>query len=96
MIPEFNCLQGCNKCCGPMQFFDEWELNQIGTLSLPIGYECPYKYEKGCKIHKNRPLICRMFGSVEGLECKYVKPETLLTKEQGKLIMKEYFNLEEK
>lgn len=96
LIPTFKCKEGCSECCGPMQYFDEFELEQLDEKKLPVGFYCPYKTTTGCEIYDKRPFICRLFGNLEGLECKYgYGPLKKLTKQEGDKIMKLYNNLGE-
>lgn len=91
LIPSFECKEGCSECCGPMQYFDEYELEQLDEKILPVGFYCPYKTANGCGIYEKRPLICRLFGNLEGLECIYgYGPSQKLTKEEGAAIMEQY------
>lgn len=32
---------------------------------------CPYLKQKRCSIHPARPLVCRMYGVVEGMPCPH-------------------------
>lgn len=89
-IPSFECKPGCTDCCQPTQFFDEYELKQIKP-KLPSGFDCAYRSQAGCDIYENRPLICRMFGAVDGLNCSHgYQPDVKLTKQEGLEIMKIY------
>jgi hypothetical protein len=46
---------------------------EIGGLLLgrEIGDPCPLLVMGRCSVYEHRPLICRAFGSVEGLRCPH-------------------------
>jgi Fe-S-cluster containining protein len=55
---------------------------EIGGLLLgtEIGTPCPMLVMGRCSVYDDRPLICRAFGSVDGLRCPHgCRPEKLLT-----------------
>ena len=83
-IPEFDCVPGCTDCCGPWGCSkQEWETIIARDKREGKGLDCPYICEKGCSIHDIRPLVCRMFGVVEAMQCPHGQgPETLLTVEK--------------
>jgi len=62
--------------------------DEIGGLLLgdEIGKPCPLLVMGQCSVYEHRPLICRAFGSVEGLLCPHgCRPEKLVpTAEQYK------------
>ena len=61
-------------------------LDDIGPATLmgtEVGAPCPLLVMGRCSAYEQRPLICRAFGSVEGLRCPHgCRPEKLLTNEQ--------------
>jgi len=105
-IPGFECVPGCSECCGPVPAH-EWETNRLGiedaesvtaaALKCLTGVEvkkCPLLEGGKCSVYENRPLMCRLFGTVEDLKCPYGKaPEKLLTKSQAAGIMAIYTGL---
>ena len=51
---------------------------------------CPYLTDKGrCSIYDLRPLICRMFGTVEGMPCPHGCKAALLTDKQSAVLFKQ-------
>lgn len=94
-IPDMQCVEGCSACCGPVPFSRaEW-----GTLPVkPRGEAecatCPFVAEGGgCKVHRDRPILCRLFGTVDddALRCpKGARPAKYLTAKQGAEIRNEY------
>lgn len=92
-IPEFECLEGCTGCCGPVPF-SKWEWDRIKDKRKATGFDCPYINCGKCEIYDKRPLLCRLFGTVEDLRCPYGRrPDKLLSKKEGQEIMNRYFEL---
>ena len=59
--------------------------DDIGGLLLgsEIGTPCPLLVMGRCSVYDHRPLICRAFGSVEGLRCPHgCRPDKLLSNEE--------------
>lgn len=71
------CDDGCGECCGPVpvtarewgilkRYMDQhaiephWHKNQL---------TCPLYDGQRCMVHPARPLLCRVFGHSEHLEC---------------------------
>ncbi len=51
---------------------------------------CKYLKDGKCSIYPVRPVICRLWGNVEAMPCKFgCKPDKVLTDFQGKNICKE-------
>ena len=56
--------------------------DDVGSLLLgsAIGVPCPLLVMGRCSAYDQRPLICRAFGSVEGLRCPHgCRPVELIT-----------------
>lgn len=54
---------------------------------------CVFSSE-GCSVYKDRPLMCRLFGTTLSLPCpRGCKPEKLLTQEEEDEIMGIYLKL---
>ncbi len=93
-IPEIECIPGCTQCCGHTAWSRfEWDLipqesrDQFDFFSL----KCSFSKDGGCSVHDHRPLICRMFGVSEGMNCpRGVRPPAMLEVETVTAITKEY------
>lgn len=87
-IPSFKCLL-CGGCCGPI-IFSKWEWSQIKDKRTAKGlnYPCPYLTKNNkCEIYEDRPIICRLFGTIPGLRCPNgCNPDKLLSSSQEKKI----------
>jgi len=93
-IPSFECKDGCTDCCGPVPF-TKWEWNKVSDKRNAEGINCPYA-KSGCKIYEQRPLICRLYGTVKKMQCPHgCRPIVLLSEIQEQMIVKEYFELME-
>jgi hypothetical protein len=100
-IPIFPCIKGCTDCCGVVPFAQaEWENipdKRYAILSAPDALTCPYSKEGTCAIYSDRPLLCRLFGTSQAplLQCPHGrKPETLLTEDETKALIREYTKLQ--
>lgn len=70
----------------------EW--NKLKDQRSIENIHCPYIGEPGCDIYHDRPIMCRLFGTVENLRCPHgYRPKKLLTVQEGKEIRKEYIKL---
>lgn len=90
-IPTFKCIPGCTDCCGPVPFARiEWD--RISDQRAATGIKCPYA-NCGCDIYAQRPLVCRIFGTVDDkkIECPHgCRPPFLLRPEAAHVILMEY------
>jgi|SRR3990172_438196 len=103
-IPTFSCKPGCHECCGPVPV-SEWETEQIGienTIDLGIRTtaftkkaSCKLLGPDGCMKYDQRPLLCRLFGTVQGMTCPHGCRPFLggLSSDQEVSIMKLYHGL---
>ena len=95
MIPSFQCKKGCTDCCG-FTPWTKWEWEQIpdALKTKTNELKCPYATKNGCMVYEHRPIICRMFGTVEQMKCPHgCGPAFLLSPEQEREIHREYSKL---
>jgi uncharacterized protein len=93
-IPTFQCREGCTDCCGPVPFSKtEWDSisdkrkAETGTLA------CPYSLSGGCDIYKDRPFICRLFGTAKNptLTCPHgCGPKHKMSSEKADALTESY------
>lgn len=94
-IPTFDCIPGCHDCCGPVPF-SKTELQEVKGLKKGKPEErlsCEYECKKGCSVYEHRPIICRLFGTVDDdkIKCPHgFMPDRILNKAQADEIMKRY------
>lgn len=96
LIPQFDCIKGCSDCCGvvPIATIEKKAMKHIRKVT---GTECQYKGENGCANYKDRPLICRMFGTTDipYLTCVHgchPEPDKMLKPHYANAIMIKYMN----
>ena len=96
-IPSFICIPDCTDCCGPVPFAkSEWNRvkdKRQGGASLM----CPYISPNGggCEIYKQRPFICRLFGTsfFPPLRCPHGRgPLKMLSENKARQLTREYHN----
>jgi len=105
LIPSFDCKH-CQKCSAPIMWFKPEEININRFLKKhDLKYmmwtdeefkdhqmKCPYLRNNRCTIYSVRPIVCRLQGTIDELQCPY-NPTVLLTHFQYKKIMKELIDL---
>jgi Fe-S-cluster containining protein len=74
-FPPMQCDVGCGDCCGPAPA-TKVELDRVvayvrenGIVPKDQGLTCPLFLDGACSVYSVRPLICRAFGHVEGMDC---------------------------
>ena len=91
-IPPMECVEGCTDCCGPI-VFSAWEWAQVEDKRRAASVDCPYSVTGRCEIHDQRPMICRLFGTVDTdlMRCPHGRaPLQMLTEPEGAEIMRQY------
>lgn len=92
-IPAFKCIPGCVDCCGPVPFA------KIEAQNAPVkpptkSLMCPYASKDGCEIYENRPFICRLYGTIENLQCpRGCRPEAFLDDDLATQMFNEYMRI---
>jgi len=83
-IPPLECVAGCHDCCGPVTASSEEvarlpvKSNEEHELAL-TEWNCVYLGKDGCEVYDERPLICRVFGTIPSLPCPHNnRPEQVL------------------
>ena len=82
-IPEHSNCRNCGSCCGLIPA-DDREIKAIRTwlaknpdvyplIGPDSGIICPFRDDKQarCLIYRVRPLICRLYGVISGMECQH-------------------------
>jgi hypothetical protein len=80
-IPDFECIPGCHDCCGPVTTSSEemFELPHISDAvheAALVALSCPHLGDHGCTTYRERPIICRLFGTTERLPCPHGRRPT--------------------
>jgi hypothetical protein len=99
-IPAFACRPGCTDCCGPVVAgVVERErapqlLESVAAAVAGGCASCPYGAGGSCEIYDDRPVICRIYGTVEDLRCPHgCGPDRLLSAAQGRALLADYHSL---
>lgn len=113
-VPAVDCIPGCTDCCGVIPMVTHEEVAEFGPFSLArvpgagvvsMSPHCPNASSKGCRIHSERPFICRMFGTLDPaavnpnspearMLCPHGrKPKVPLTTKQVNKLMRQYLEL---
>lgn len=69
---------------------------RLDPLGYPLArYRCTMLTDDGrCGVYEHRPMICRLFGAVEGMECEYgCEPERMLTFAEAVELLAEAMNV---
>ena len=94
-IPNFSCKPGCHDCCGPVPF-SAWEISLQEDPKVSSGTGCPHITPQGCAIYDQRPLMCRLYGTVPEMRCPHgCAPDKPLSSAEGRKILKKYRKLAE-
>jgi len=92
-IPEFDCLPGCHKCCGPV-VWSKWEIDHVQTPKSGNTAVCPYLADSGCEVYRHRPIMCRLFGTSEDMPCPVGRgPLERLSLAESKDLLRSYWQL---
>lgn len=86
-IPDAGCKGLCQEFCGPVVMSsEEWQrIKERAGNVRAVSLQCPLLSPEGkCTVYEVRPMICRLWGSVESLRCPHgCKPAAYLSKEDG-------------
>lgn len=91
-LPDVPCKRLCSDSCSFIGTFRvERERYQAAGAAPPLMHEVPCRhlmFNGDCGAHELRPVICRLYGATEDLECPFgCKSERQLTKEEAYEIM---------
>jgi uncharacterized protein len=91
-VPNINCKGLCYETCGPIIPMAGAERQRTGlpTINFHDDQCAALTVENRCGIHPERPLICRLYGTVEDFRCEFgCKPDTYLTSAEGRKLIRE-------
>lgn len=98
-LPDIQCKGLCVNSCGPIGMARaeaERIADRVGcdVASLPViqphtDLACPHLSRSGrCKVYDVRPLICRLWGVAEGMECPHgCKPSRTVDRAEGRALL---------
>lgn len=93
-IPTMQCIAGCTDCCGPVPL-TEYEAKRLGVEGsfTPTDENGKCVFAKGgkCSVYEMRPLMCRIFGTVERMRCPHgAKPGIMLNQKKEIVVLQRY------
>lgn len=96
-LPTIPCKRLCQHSCGPVIPDACLPVERLKFAVLPIiktvadDLTCGAILGGSCSIHRERPLICRLYGCVEALRCPHgCEPTFWLTDADVDDILREY------
>ena len=93
-IPKSVCKDGCFECCTNIVQFAKEEAERAGE----------YKYDgvcsflgddNKCGVYDARPMVCRIYGTSEIMQCDDCEPERYLTEQETRDIIREYAKIKD-
>lgn len=101
-LPAIRCQGLCHDSCGPIVItrVEQARIRRWHGKLLPLiptvqqvstGADCSLLVNRRCTVYADRPLICRLWGLVEGMPCPHgCRPEGgLMTDEQGHALLRQ-------
>jgi uncharacterized protein len=100
-VPSVNCAGKCQRACGPISASpNEREAFELATGKLfpdalavlsSKNCTCPLLDAVGrCSVYRSRPLICRLYGAVEGMKCPWgCRPAKYLTDDEASGLLRQ-------
>lgn len=88
-LPTIECKRMCALSCGPIAFsvVEEHRIRLERGAEFPeyaTGMTCPLLKDDLCTVYALRPLVCRLWGLAEGMECPWgCKPSRLIPREEA-------------
>ncbi|MEE8422880.1 MAG: YkgJ family cysteine cluster protein [Dehalococcoidia bacterium] len=88
-LPRLECKGLCLEFCGPVPTSpaERSRIHRAAGRRVITGADavCPYLSEQGrCTVYSIRPLMCRLWGMAEGMECPHgCKPDRPLSREDA-------------
>ena len=88
-VPVIKCQGLCQECCGLVRA-TAGEVRIMQRVSgkqhaLDIDtFRCGYLHQGQCTVYNDRPLVCRLWGTVDTLVCPFgCKPDRYLTEAEA-------------
>jgi Fe-S-cluster containining protein len=86
-LPALDCQRRCQDSCGPIAMsYVEWAriVKKLGYEPRATGAVCPLLRAGLCSVYPVRPMLCRLWGLVETMQCPWgCVPERVLTTREG-------------
>jgi Fe-S-cluster containining protein len=102
-LPRLDCQKKCQDSCRGTIHLSKVEAVRLRELKVrpggvPVQDYCPmFDFMTGlCRVHPQRPLVCRLWGLVEKMRCPWgCVPERWLNDEEARALLQELNELEE-
>ena len=99
LVPSIECKGFCHVQCtlAPSNDAEDEAMREIageGRHSKANPLQCRYLTRgKRCKVYAARPLLCRLYGVAEGLDCPHgCKAERILTRQEASTLLEQAYN----
>lgn len=91
-MPTIACKGLCIRSCGPlgMSALEYDIIEEVSGRPLDVDEEgtCTHLVRGRCSVYRDRPLICRLFGVAEGIECEHgCKPSRVLPRADALMLI---------
>ena len=95
-VPDAGCRGLCAESCAavPLLAAEQALLSAATGRELPPilaaeDLSCPLLRDGRCSVYADRPLVCRLFGAAEGIECPFgCRPARLLTDAEARALIR--------
>ena len=92
-IPAVECKGLCIESCGPFPAFaaeHQRLLSSFGKAPSVDQWTCPLLVKGRCRAHAIRPALCRLWGVVDGMPCKWgcVPSERFSNAQAGEVMLR--------
>lgn len=95
-LPKIECKGLCHQACGPVSIscgpHEAREAERM--LGAPLTHDpatltcSALDDDHRCRIYEHRPMLCRVYGVAEGLQCPHgCEPEKLLTDAEARKLL---------
>jgi uncharacterized protein len=94
-LPTIQCQGLCHEACGPIagSKFEIERIEKAGGKDLVVmdDLNCTFlTKDKKCSVYEQRPLICRLYGTVKRLRCEHgCEPSRWLSDQEVSAILRE-------
>lgn len=97
-LPTIGCKGLCAASCGPvgMSELERLVIEKRSGHVLDVGDDgrCNHLVGTRCSVYAERPLLCRLYGVAEGLECEHgCAPSRVLPREEAAALFAEVAEL---
>ncbi len=70
LLPELECKGLCSESCRHIAC-SKTEYERLGSLTMDAEGYCSFLKDGRCSVYENRPMICRLWGIDETMQCPH-------------------------